>query len=153
MATKKKIDFGTAYDRPAGESQKGNKHVTEYKLCYCEETGRRYLEEDGYTDSHAEIQELAKGVGIENYIEVVNGEVQAVRQVREGVYGDFTNAPKTMHELHNATKMAKEYNDLKEIETKRISEMKKIETGKLNQIEKKVPTKIEEPKKGKEEEK
>lgn len=86
-------------NRPvAGKTHAGNRFEPTYKMSI-DDDGVRDLAVVGQTDTYAYIQSFAQSTDI-NYIldRFARGDESALSKI-QGVYGDFTNVPKTLAEL------------------------------------------------------
>lgn len=94
------LKFRTQYDRDRIFSIPGDRSKIEYELRYSDQ-GVEYLEEVGKVDLYEEIQSHRLSVDINYLIKRYEaGDVSALER-RQGVYGDFSEMPKTYAEMLN----------------------------------------------------
>ena len=77
---------------------KCEKTVPKFELKINKDTGRKELKENGRTDTYEIIQAAKEGTMIYNILErYQNGEIEVLNKT-QGVYGDFTQMPRTLAE-------------------------------------------------------
>lgn len=97
------MEFYSRTNKPEREATPaGEKIVDTYALEVDKESGRTELVKNGKTNIYEKIQASKDETLIYNILERFNaGDVTALNKV-QGVYGDFSNAPKTMAEAQQA---------------------------------------------------
>lgn len=93
--------FDTQFDRlgvSGDKSQTGSGMKDTYKM-HVDENGKRELKKSGEYNLYADIQSYKDSVSIDYILtRFVNGDETALSRV-QGIYGDFTQMPRTMAEL------------------------------------------------------
>ena len=110
--------FETAYrDHKRFNSAVGDRFVMEYSPVY-DENGRLELKESGKTDLYEYIQSHRDSVDIHVLLKRYQlGDAAALSKV-QGVYGDFTEAPKSFADMLNLVNAGRQYFDSLPVEVK-----------------------------------
>ncbi len=93
--------FDTQFTRlgVSGEKSKPGSGMKDTYKMHVDENGKRELKKSGEYNLYAEIQSYKDSVSIDYILtRFVNGDETALSRV-QGIYGDFTQMPKTMAEL------------------------------------------------------
>ncbi len=93
--------FDTQFTRlgVSGEKSKPGSGMKDTYKMHVDENGKRELKKSGEYNLYAEIQSYKDSVSIDYILSrFVNGDETALSRV-QGIYGDFTQMPKTMAEL------------------------------------------------------
>lgn len=93
--------FDTQFDRlgVSGEKSKPGSGIKDTFKMHVDENGKRELKKSGEYNLYADIQSYKDSVSIDYILSrFVNGDETALSRV-QGIYGDFTEMPKTMAEL------------------------------------------------------
>lgn len=92
------LSFPTAYGRPRVRTEAGSRVQPTYKMSV-QDDGSRILRKVGEKNLYAQIQSFKDSTDV-NYIlaRFASGDESALSKV-QGLYGDFTEMPKTLQEL------------------------------------------------------
>lgn len=93
--------FDTQFDRlgVSGEKSKPGSGMKDTYKMHVDENGKRELKKSGEYNLYADIQSYKDSVSIDYILtRFVNGDETALSRV-QGIYGDFTQMPRTMAEL------------------------------------------------------
>jgi hypothetical protein len=109
-----KPKFATGYNRPVTASSPcGNEEEPVYEFRLNSETGVKELEEVKKVNVYEKIQSVRAGTSIAEMVErYERGDISAISNnlsASKAVYGDFTNAPKTLMEAQNTLIKAEKY--------------------------------------------
>lgn len=93
------MEFVTKYQKERVRSNAGSRMQPQYKMTVNKETGAHELKQKGEINLYAQIQSFKNSTDV-NYIleRFARGDESALSKV-QGVYGDFTEMPKTLAEL------------------------------------------------------
>lgn len=93
------MEFVTKYQKERVRSNAGSRMQPQYKMTVNKETGAHELKQKGEINLYAQIQSFKNSTDV-NYIleKFARGDESALSKV-QGVYGDFTEMPKTLAEL------------------------------------------------------
>lgn len=96
------IEFRTSYDRESHPSSSGSPWIDNYKMKVNKETGRKELTKIDVKDNlYDYIQSFADSVDINVVLaKFANGDMSAINH-QSGFYGDFTNLPNNIADIHN----------------------------------------------------
>lgn len=135
------MDFYSRVNRPKTiPHPRSSKIVPTYSLQVNKDTGKKEIVESGKTNIYDMIQASKDETMVYNILKrFQNGDIEALSKTK-GVYGDFTNAPKTLAEAHQLIINAENhFNDLpldvrKEFNYSSSEYLASLTNGKFEQI-------------------